>query len=163
MAEISLFLALVLMISAVHKLVERERLSVASARLLGVPAALGPALSTGAAAYEAVVALALLFPASLPVGALLAAALWCLYGVALARRFGSTQDCGCSFASREKRVDAFAVARAFGLAALALATLALPISPFTILTPFAAIGVLTLYLALGELTSITIPKQRGIT
>lgn len=160
MAELSLFLALVLMMAAAHKVTDRERLAASATALTGAPAALGSVLSFGAAAYEAVVALALLFPTSRPSGALLAAGLWALYGVALARRFGSTLDCGCSFASREKPVDSFAVARAVGLAVMSIAVFLLPPAPFTIMTPFAALGFFALYLALGELMSITTFQRR---
>jgi Methylamine utilisation protein MauE len=155
MAELSLFLALVLMMAAAHKVMERGRMAASAAALTGASAALGSVLSIGAAAYEAVVALALLFPTSRPSGALLAAGLWALYGVALARSLGSSLDCGCSFASREKSIDSFVLARAFCLAVLSIALFLVPAGSFTILTPFAALGFFALYLALGELTSIT--------
>lgn len=161
MAELSLFLTLVLLVSAAHKFLEPERLTIAAVRLTGVPASLGPVVNVGVAAMEIAAAVALLFAAAQPVGALLAALIWSFYGVALARRFGTALDCGCSFASREKRIDFFAVARAFGLALFALATIAMPISSLSLLSPFAALGLLALYIASGELSSIFIPERRG--
>lgn len=161
MAELSLFLALVLAMAAGHKLLDRERLAASAAALTGAPVALGVPISLAAAAYEAAVALALLFPATRPAGAMLAAVLWSVYGIALMRRLGSTLDCGCNFAARAKPVDSFAVLRAFALAALATIVLLTPAMPLTLLSPFAALGFLALYLALGEIMSITIYRQRG--
>lgn len=161
MGALTLFLALVLLMSAGHKLVERDRMAIAAARLTGATQAIGLVISLGAAACEAMAALALLLAASLKVGGLLAALIWSAYGVALARRFGTTLDCGCSFASHERPVDVFAVARAFGLAALALSCFALPGGAISILSVFAAFGFLALYLALGEIASITIPNRKS--
>ena len=161
MAELTLFLTLVLLLSAAHKILEPERLAVAVTRLTGVPVSLAPVVNAGVAVMEIAAAIALLFAASTPVGAILATLIWCIYGVALARHFGNTLDCGCSFAAREKSIGYLDLARSFGLALLALATLAMPFSPFSILTPFAAAGFLALYVAGGELTSIFIPQRRG--
>lgn len=161
MAELSLFLALVLAMAAGHKLLDRERLAASATALTGAPVALGVPISLAAAAYEAAVALALLFPATRLAGAMLAAVLWSVYGIALMRRLGSTLDCGCNFAARAKPVDAFAVLRAFALAALAMTVLLTPAMPLTLLSPFAALGFLALYLALGEIMAITIYGQRG--
>lgn len=161
MAALSLFLALVLAMAAGHKLLDRERLAASAAALTGAPDALGPVLALAAAAYEAAVALALLFPATRAAGAILAAVLWSVYGIALLRRLGSTLDCGCNFAARDKPVDRFSVIRAFGLAALAGAVLFAPALPVTILAPFAALGFLALYLALGEVMSITKFERRA--
>lgn len=161
MAELSLFLALVLAMAAGHKLLDRERLAASAVALTGAPVALGASISLAAAAYEAATALALLLPATRPAGAMLAAILWAAYGFALWRRLGMALDCGCNFAQRAKPVDPFAVARAFGLAALAVAVVLAPALPLTILSPFAALGFLALYLALGEVMSITIFERRG--
>jgi hypothetical protein len=162
MAEISLFLALVLVIAAGHKLLDRERLATSAAALTGAPQAMGATISLAAAAYEAATALCLIFPATRTVGTILAALVWLAYGAALWRRLGSTLDCGCNFAARAKPVDRFSVARALGLAALAATTLLTPAMPLTILSPFAALGFLALYLALGEIMSITTFKRGGI-
>lgn len=161
MAELSLFLALVLAMAAGHKLLDRERLAASAAALTGAPVALGSTISLAAAAYEAAVALALLIPTTRVAGAALAAVLWSVYGLALLRRLGTALDCGCNFAAREKPVDRFAVLRAFALAALAWGVALTPAAPLTILAPFAALGFLALYLALGEVMGITISERRG--
>lgn len=161
MAELSLFLTLVLLMSAAHKILEPERLTIAAVRLTGAPASLGPVVNVGVSALEVASAVALMFAEAHPVGALLAALIWSCYGVALASRFGTALDCGCSFASREKRIGLLAVARAFGLSLLALVAVAMPTSSLSLLSPFAAIGLLALYIAFGELSSIFIPERRG--
>lgn len=161
MAELSLFLALVLAMAAGHKLLDRERLAASAAALTGASAAMGTVISLAAAAYEAVVALALLFPDTRAAGAALASVLWSVYGIALLRRMGKSLDCGCNFAARERPIDLFAVLRAIGLAALATIVLFVPAIPLTILAPFAALGFLALYLALGEVMAITNSAHRS--
>lgn len=162
MAEISIFLALVLAISAGHKLIERERLAASAAALTGAPPAMGATISLAAAACEAATALCLIFPATHTTGALLAVLLWLAYGAALWRRLGTALDCGCNFAARSNPVDRFAVVRALGLATIAGATILAPTHPLTIVSPFAALGFLALYLALGEIMSITTFERGGI-
>ncbi|MDP3748084.1 MAG: MauE/DoxX family redox-associated membrane protein [Phenylobacterium sp.] len=160
MAALALFLALVLALSAGHKLLERERLAAAATRLAGVDGAIGPALSLAAAAIEGAAALALVLPGLQPLGGAIAALLWTTYGLALWRRRGMSLDCGCTFAARQKPVDGPAVARAAALAGLALAVAAAPSAPFSIETPFAALALLALYLAFGELAAIPATQKR---
>lgn len=160
MAALALFLALVLALSAGHKLIERDRLGVAAARLAGVDGAIGAVLSLAAAAIEGAAALALVLPGLQPLGGAIAALLWSVYTLALWRRRGMSLDCGCTFAAREKPVDGVAVARAAALAGLALAVAAAPSDPISIETPFAALALLALYLALGELAAIPAPQKR---
>jgi len=160
MAALALFLALVLALSAGHKLLERERLGAAAARLAGVDGAIGPVISLAAAAIEGAAALALVLPGLQPVGGVIAALLWSTYGLALWWRRGMSLDCGCTFAAREKPVDGPAVARAAALAGLALAVAAAPSAPFSIVTPFAALALLALYLAFGELAAIPAAQKR---
>lgn len=162
MAEISLFLALVLALSAGHKLIERERLASAAAALTGAPRAMGMPISLAVAAYEAATALCLVFAATRQTGAVLAALLWLAYAGALWRRQGTVLDCGCNFAARARPVDRFAVASSLMLAMLATATTLAPAMPVTFLSPFAALGFLALYLALGEIMSITNFRRGGI-
>ena len=82
-SALTLFLAAVLGVAAAHKLAERGRLAQATAGLLRIDAAIAMPLTMAAATIEAAAALALLFPPSLPAGALLAALLWAGYGAAL--------------------------------------------------------------------------------
>lgn len=163
MAALLLFLALLLAISAMHKLAARERLSVSAARLAGLPAALGPALLLAAATIEGLAAAALLTPSLHRAGAIAAAGLWGLYAAALAARRGAVLDCGCDLVRRERPVGPFAIARAALLAAAALLVAVLPPAALTIEAPFAALALLALYAAAAELAALPFtlrPTQR---
>ena len=157
MAELALFLALLLAVSAGHKIVAHQRLGEAAARLAGVPQSLGPVVSNAAAAVELAAALALLFPGTRPIGALIAAVLWSGYALLLARRIGSRLDCGCSLKRSEKPITALHPARAGLLAAFAVLVAFVPATPATLLTPFAAAALLALYFAADELIAIPRP------
>jgi cation transporter-like permease len=160
MATLAVFLALVLVLSASHKLVAPDRLGAATARLAGVGSATGQVLSFAAAAIEGAAALALVAPGLQAVGGALAALLWSAYGAALWRRRGLRLDCGCTFAAREKPVDGVAIARAVTLAGLAFGVATAPAAPMSIETPFAALALLALYVAFGELAAIPAPQWR---
>ncbi len=157
MAELALFLALLLAVSAGHKIVAHQRLGEAAARLAGVPQSLGPLVSNAAAAVELAAGLALLFPGTRPIGALIAAVLWSGYALLLARRIGSRLDCGCSLKRSEKLITTLYPARAALLAAFAILVAFLPAPPATLLTPFAAAALLALYFAADELIAIPRP------
>lgn len=155
-APLALFLAVVLLTAAAHKLVARDRLSAATARLTGLSPALGQPLSFAAAAVEAGAGLALVMPAARPAGALVAALLWAGYAVLLLRahRGGRAFDCGCSFGSQAKVVSLYPARRAGFLAALAAVTVALPTATPGVLDLFAALAFFALYLAAGELAAV---------
>lgn len=154
MAAVALFLALLLAVSAGHKLVERQRLAGVAARLAGAPAQLGPALLLAAAAYEATAALALIVAPLRPGGALAAAALWSGYALALLHHRGERLDCGCDFVRREKPIGTFAIARSALLAALAVAVAVSPAAAWTLDAPFAALALLALWIAASELSAL---------
>lgn len=159
MAGLAWFLALVLAASAAQKLVERDRMALATAKLAGLNLSIAGPASLVAAAIEAMAAIALLFPSTQAIGAALAGTLWLGYGLALgaAARRGDSLDCGCSFAARTKPVDAFTVGRAFVLACLAMLALAAALAGATapgIEPLFAAVGLFTLYHAAGEIAAL---------
>jgi uncharacterized membrane protein YphA (DoxX/SURF4 family) len=154
MAALTLFLAALLGISALHKLLARERLSAVAARLAGVAVPSGVLLLALAAALEALAALALTIAPLRSSAALAAAALWSGYGAALWRQRGKVLDCGCDLVAREKPVDGIAIARPLLLAALAVAVALAPASGWTLDAPFAALALLALWFAAGELHSI---------
>lgn len=153
MAPLTLFLALLLAVSAGHKLVERARLAPVAARLTGAPAPLGPVLLLAAAAVEALAALSLL-AAPAPIGGALAAALWTTYALALWRRRGERLDCGCDLVRRERPVGTGTSLRPATLAALALIQLAAPGPVWTAEAPFAALALLALWFAASELSAL---------
>lgn len=163
----ALFLALVLAAAAVHKLVARDRLAMATGRLTGLAAPLAGVVTLTAAAIEAAAAIALVLTPVRPIGALLAAALWLAYGGALlaARRRGeSAFDCGCGFAVQRKPVDGFTIARPFGLALLAALVAVLPTTPVPFAEPiFAALALYALFLAAGEIAALPAqPSKRSL-
>lgn len=165
MAGLAWFLALVLTSSALHKLLDRERIVLATARLTGLGAGVAGPVSLVAAALEAVAALTLLFPAIQTIGAGIAAALWLAYGVALAAAAsrGDSLDCGCSFAAHSQHVDAFAIGRALVLASLAVLTFVAAqagATPPGIEPLFAAIGLFTLYHAAGEIAALSSLRRK---
>lgn len=159
MAGLAWFLALVLATSSLQKLLERDRISMATARLTGFNLAVALPVMVVAATIEAMAALALLFPQTQGLGAVLAGGLWLGYGAALraAARRGDSLDCGCSLAVRTKPVDGFMIARAFGLVALSGFTLAAALAGATapgIEPVFAALGLFSLYHAAGEIAAL---------
>ncbi|PQM26540.1 hypothetical protein CVO77_16100 [Sphingopyxis lindanitolerans] len=164
MPILALFLAIILVVAAAHKLAERARLTRATAGLLRLAPALAMPVTMAAAAVEFAAALALLFPASRPTGALLAALLWAGYGLALlaARRRGDGAiDCGCDFGARKSGIGRFAIARAFALAAAALPLCLSPAGGGGIDIPsiFAALAFVALLFAAGELANLPAPRR----
>lgn len=156
---IALFLALVLFAAALHKLMQRQRLTAATAALLRTSGVLAQPLMLSAAAIEAAAATALLIPASRPAGALLAALLWAVYGATLVvskRRGDSALDCGCSLAASHSGIGGFVIGRAFAFAAAALAVLLIPAPGVGVLAEplFAAFAFFALFLAIGEMAAL---------
>ena len=161
---LALFLAIILAIAGAHKIAERTRLTRATAGLLRLPDAIATPVTMAAAAVEVAAALALLFPASRPAGALLAALLWAGYGTALltARRRGDGGiDCGCDFGTRKSGIGRFTIARAFALAAAAFLLFLSPAGGGGIDIPsiFAALAFVALLFAAGELANLPAPRR----
>lgn len=159
MAALALFLALLLAISAAHKLMASTALAPIAARLAAAPAPLGFALLFGAAALEIAAALALLAPVVRPLGAALAGLIWLGYGLALWRHRGDVIDCGCDLARREKPVDAATIARPLLLVLLAAIVALFPPAPWTPDAPFAALAFLALWFAAAELFALPAPQR----
>jgi uncharacterized membrane protein YphA (DoxX/SURF4 family) len=154
MAALALFCAALLAASALHKLLARDRMITATARLTGVSPVPSQLLLIHAGALELVAAACLLVPQLRTAGAVIAALVWGAYALALARRHGETLDCGCDLAARSKPVTTALVLRAAGLAVLAGTIAVLPEAPFTLDAPFAAAGLLAFYLGASELIAI---------
>jgi len=92
MAALTVFCALLLAASALHKANARERLATATARLARTGALGGQLLLIVAGTAELTAAACLLIAPLHMAGALIAAVLWAGYGFALARRRGETLD-----------------------------------------------------------------------
>lgn len=160
MAALVLFCALLLAASALHKATACERLARATAKLAGTGALGGQMLLIAAGTVEIVAAACLVIPSLRMTGALIAAALWAGYALALARRRGETLDCGCYLATRAKPVTWALVLRSAGLALLAGGVAKLPYAMLTIDAPFAAAGLLALYIGASELLAIPAPQWK---
>lgn len=161
MAALALFCAALLAASGLHKVLARERLAAATARLAGVSAVPAQLLLILAGTLELAAAALLLAPPLRMAGAVIAALVWSTYALALARRRGETLDCGCDLAARSKPVTTALVLRAAGLAILAGVVAVLPETPFTLDAPFAAAGLLALYLGASELLAIPAPQWKA--
>ena len=160
MAAVILFCAALLAASALHKATARDRLAAAAAKLAGTGALGGQLLLIVAGTVEVVAATCLLIEPLRLAGALIAAALWAGYGLALARRHGQTLDCGCDLAARAKPVTSALVLRSAALAVLAGGVALLPTTTFTLDAPFAAAGLLALYIGASELLAIPSPQWK---
>lgn len=160
--SIALFLALVLLSAAAHKAFQADRLAGAAARLAGVNAGFGRVLAATAGAVELLAAIALLFAATRPAGAAIAAGLWLVYAVLLVRRRGEAFDCGCTFGAHAAAPRVFAPARAILFAALALAAAFLPAGAWSPEPLFAALALFSLQSAAGELAAIPQPHWRHV-
>lgn len=159
LSVLALALAIILAVAAAHKLADRARLTLASAGLLRIAPALAMPAMLVAAAVEFAAALAMLFPASRRAGALLAALLWAGYGASLlaARRRGDDGlDCGCDFGARRSGIGRFTIARAFALAAAALALCLSPAGggAIDVQSIFAALAFVALLFAAGEIAHL---------
>ena len=162
MSALGLFLALLLLVSALHKYVARDQLAVATAKLVGVSAQFGPLFLLAAGLVEICAAFVLLLSAWPLVGALMAAALWGLYALALLARRGQSLDCGCDFTRRAKPVTWGAVLRPLVLMSLALLWATSPERALHWDTPFAALALLVLYFAATELAALPSRVRRHI-
>lgn len=159
MAPLALFLAMLLVGSAAHKVLAPERLSAVAGRLTGFRSQ-GMTLLVLAGALEAVAAICLIVPALRQIGTLFAMLVWIAYTLALVRRRGETLDCGCDLVIREKPVDWPVIGRPAMLAFVAAVVSTLPAAPIALDGPFAAAGLLALYLAASELLAIPHPRWR---
>jgi uncharacterized membrane protein YphA (DoxX/SURF4 family) len=160
MAALTLFLALLLGASALHKALDHRRLAIAAARLAGVTGQAGPLLLIVASVAETMAALCLLVPPLRLAGAGIAVLLWLAYALLLLRRRGEALDCGCDLVARERPVGLSQIARPVLLLLLALVVALAPQGPFTLDTPFAAIGFLALWFGAAELLAIPQPIWR---
>ncbi len=160
MAGLTLFLALVLATSAGQKALAPDRLATATSRLTGMPVVTGQLLMVIAGGVESAAAMCLLVRSLTALGAILAAALWGGYAIALLRRHGEVLDCGCDLAARAKPVDAGQILRPVVLSGLALLIARLAPQFAGIEDIFAALGLFVLYLAASELMSIPRPAWR---
>jgi len=162
-AYIAMFIACLLLASAIHKVLSRKRLIQSVADLTGLPDTItGPTLALAGFA-ELAAALAMLFPASVPWGAMVAGSIWSIYLVLilLAKRDNQKSiDCGCSFGSKHGELGNFELVRnvllvffALVLAAACLLTsMTVSIGATHIL---GGLAFLAIYASIDQLASVT--------
>lgn len=160
MAALSLFLAMLLGVSALHKAIDHRRLGAAAARLVGATALAGPLLLITAGVAEVIAALCLLVGRLRPAGAIIALLLWALYALLLLRRRGQSLDCGCDLVARERPIGWVQISRPALLTGLAVLVTLLPQGDFTLDAPFAAAGFLALWFGAAETLAIPRPVWR---
>lgn len=160
-ATLSLVLAALLAMAAIHKLTDRERMTLAVAGLTGLPLALAPMALAMAGAVEAAAAVLLLMPESAALGASLAALLWAAYLgfilMAMARGRRSL-DCGCSFGKRHAPLGGFAILRNLLLVALGGFVAVVPPHGSPLSDPgtlLAALGFVMLYAAADQVSALS--------
>jgi hypothetical protein len=113
-AQLAAFQGLLLVASAVHKLLGFERARTVMQDFVGIPRSLGPVAVVSVALTELLAALALWVPSYRAAGAILASLIWGGYLLLIVRAIAQGRrdvDCGCSFAAGHSLLGAFQVAR----------------------------------------------------
>jgi hypothetical protein len=165
-AQLAVFLALLLALSAVHKALRWSHTRAVVHEFGGVPRAAAGAAAAGALLAEMLAAALLLVPAWRASGALLAALLWGAYLALMLHRLRKGRrdvDCGCSFGTARHALGAFAVVRNAVLVACAVlvgVSAAGGAEPVAASQVLAAAAFLALYAALDQLQSLP-PLRRG--
>lgn len=113
-AHMSLFLALLLTASALHKGFQFERVRNAAAALVGLSGHWASAAVTLVTSLESLAALLICVPGARPLGAWMAVGIFAMYLAVILRAIVKDSrevDCGCSFGSAHRRLGAFEVCR----------------------------------------------------
>lgn len=181
--QLAVFLALLLSVAAVHKLVWGARARRAAGTLTGMAWRSTGVAVTLATLAELGAAGLLAMPAFRAGGALLAAVLWSLYFALIARSIVLGQrdvDCGCSFGAAHRPLGPFQLLRCASLVLLALVVAGLCLvragrdgavaslggasggAALLISEGLAAVAMLALYAALDHLMAIRPLRAGGI-
>jgi hypothetical protein len=151
---LGIFLAFVLLIATAHKLLEPARYGASAAQLIGAPMSTGMLAARAAGVVEGLAALALLMEATRQAGAIIAAALWLIYSLAVWRAAarGALFDCGCTLVGRARKPSGLSplspLFLAFGAVVLAVAP---GEAGLMAEAPFAAVAFLCLRFAAEEI------------
>jgi Methylamine utilisation protein MauE len=122
-AQLAVFQALLLCVSAVHKGVRWQHSKSVMRQFAGVPLSMAASTLSAAMACELVAGVLLIVPGSRAMGAMLAAAIWAVYLGLIFRAIVQHRrdvDCGCSFGSTSRPLGAFQITRNAVLAGLAV-------------------------------------------
>jgi uncharacterized membrane protein YphA (DoxX/SURF4 family) len=165
LAQLGAFLAVLLVASALHKVLGWRRTWTVVQNFAGVPRSAASVAAVAACSIEGLAGLLLIVPDHGRAGAALAAAILALYLAlivrAVAQRRGAV-DCGCSFGTSSRRLGTFEIARNAVLlvSALFLCVFADAVAPLVPSQMLAACALLALYGAVDQLTALQ-PLRRG--
>jgi DoxX len=169
--QLAAFLAALLWVSGLHKLVRRERTQRIVHEFAGVPPRLAPPLVAAVAAAEVLAGVLLWLPSSRVLGGALALLIWGGYLGLIVRAIAQGRrdaDCGCSFGAGQRPLGGYQVARNTGLCGAALlvaAAAAGSASPgIAIISAqiLAALALLALYGALDQVMSLAAPRAGAL-
>jgi uncharacterized membrane protein YphA (DoxX/SURF4 family) len=160
------FLSALLIASALHKALGRERLRRSVAALGGLGDSAARFTLPAVALFEFVAGVGLILPASRAVAGLASAGLWGVYAWLIARALAAGRtdiDCGCAFGAKRDTISYEHFWRNLGLIGLALATAAgaaaPAAAPVTLSSLAAGLACLTLYAAFDQLAALR-PTRR---
>jgi hypothetical protein len=165
-AQLAAFVALLLVASAIHKAMRRERAERVAHEFAGVPRWAAPWTVIGVAVGELLAGALLFLPAYRLNGALLALVIFSAYLALILRAIVQGRrdvDCGCSFGPTRHALGAFEVVRN---ALLVIFAMLLAVSstrggePVSATQGLAALALLALYGALDQVMSLQ-PMRRG--
>lgn len=166
-SQLSAFVALLLVASAIHKVMRRERAERVVHEFAGAPKSTAPWTVLGVALGELLAGALLLLPAYRPDGALLALAIFSAYLALILRAIVQGRrdvDCGCSFGPTRHALGTFEVARNSLLVLFAVLLAVSSTSgggePVSATQGLAAFALLALYGALDQVMSLQ-PLRRG--
>jgi uncharacterized membrane protein YphA (DoxX/SURF4 family) len=165
-SQLAAFVALLLMASAIHKVMRRERAERVVHEFAGVPRSAAPWTVLAVAAGELLAGALLLLPAYRLDGALLALAIFGAYLALILRAIVQGRrdvDCGCSFGPTRHALGAFEVARNSLLVIFAVLVAVSSMSggeSVSAAQGLAAFALLALYGALDQVMSLQ-PLRRG--
>ncbi len=165
LAQLAAFLAVLLLVSALHKVLTWRRTWTVVQDFAGVPRPAASAAAVAACAIEGLAGLLLVLPDYRRAGAAVATVILGLYLVLIARAVAQRRgavDCGCSFGASSRRLGSFEMARntvllAFGLLLLVFADASAALAPSQLL---AACALLALYGAIDQLAALQ-PLRQG--
>jgi hypothetical protein len=166
LAQLAAFAALLLLASALHKLIGRGRALAAAHEFGRVPRRLAPFALVLVGSIELFAALLLCSPVHRAIGAGLAVLIWggylalILTAIAQGRR---DVDCGCTFGASRRPLGAYQVCRAAVLTGAALlvavGSAAFDTDPLIAAQFLAALALLALYGALDQVMALTAPRS----
>lgn len=166
-AQMALFQALLLGVSALHKAAGWMRSVGVVRRFAGVPRSLAPATLGAIVAAELAAGALLIVPSRRAMGATLSALIWSVYLALILRAIVQGRrevDCGCSFGSASRPLGSFQVARNAVLAGLAMLTAAVSYCSGGVAAEasqvLGGVALLALYGALDQVMAVQ-PLRRG--